>query len=93
MLTVIRRALQAFSVILLVVAVVLAGQSGFSADSATGPIVMILAAGATLLASRFAQPGKLLSPGRPDEATTAADSDLHRASFLVDGGHAATDGE
>jgi hypothetical protein len=87
MLAALRTTLQALSVLLLVLAVVLAGQSGFALDTATGPAILLLAAGAILYASRLAKPGTLPAPTDSGDPSSAGDVDLHRASFLHDDGH------
>ncbi|WP_431046285.1 hypothetical protein [Roseateles sp. L2-2] len=84
-----RRALQAFSVALLVAAVILAGESGFSAEAAMGPVAMVLIAGATMWASRFIRPWK--SPDDSSGSSADGDHDLHCASVLADGGHGSSD--
>lgn len=91
MTTVLRRVLQAISLLLLIVAVVLAGHSGFTADSAGGSIALMLLAAAVLGASRVVSPGVLLRPADSGDSSPLGSEDLHRANVLLDDRHGTSD--
>jgi peptidoglycan/LPS O-acetylase OafA/YrhL len=83
MLTGLHRSLQVVGLLLIALAVVLAGQSGFAVGQALGPLVVAALGLAALVASHLGRSRKPAG-GRPGDLPVRGAQDLHRASFLHD---------